>query len=150
MTTPAGRGVISHAFIYPGRARDACLQCKQPRREHESPTPNDDVHTSINVHVPDSFLPDIRVFYAKDCADFVSVGIGGISLMLTSSHAARALAEALAFAETVLPEAGPESAPLSELLPGVLEQIERIGEPAESIESVGPDPIGRKDRADNA
>jgi hypothetical protein len=150
MTTPVDRDVTGHAFIYPGRARDACLQCGQPRREHEPPTPNDDVHTTIDVHVPDNFRPDIKVFYARDCADFISVGIGSISLMLTSSHAVRALLEALTFAETVLPEAGPEPSPLAELLPDALEQIERIGEPAEGIEPVGPDQIARKDRADNA
>jgi hypothetical protein len=149
MTTPE-RDVIGHAFIYPGRMRDACLQCGRPRGEHEPPTANDDVHISIDVHVPDNFRPDIRVFYARDCADFVSVGIGSISLILTSSHAARAFLGALTFAETVLPEAGPEPAPLTELLPGVLEQIERIGEPGEGIDPVRPDQIARKDQAHNA
>lgn len=134
----------------PGRARDACLQCGQPRREHEPPTPDDDVHITIDVHVPNIFRPDIKVFYARDCTDFVSVGIGSISLMLRSSRAARALVDALTFAETTLPEAGPEPPSLAELLPSVFEQIERSGEPAESIESVSPDPIARKDRADNA
>jgi hypothetical protein len=148
--TPVNREIAGHAFIYPGRARDACLQCGQPRREHEPPTPDDDVHVTIDVHVPDNFRPDIKAFYAKDRVDFVSVGIGSINLMLRSSPGARALVEALTFAETVLPEAGPEPAPLAELLPGVLEQIERIGEPAENVESMSADQIAGKDRAGNA